>query len=289
MEKTFSITENTHLVLYGAATMGTLYFKKFRSWNLSVTAFIDKRSDELEDFMGLPVFPIDNDELDKKNIVVILAVKNVFEHSRIASKLQRASYEKIIFRPYSALNKSASDSETKLNDIYTLITESQDFNLKDYESIPVIDALLPEKLTEHGIIKKDEKSVTFYLPITMLFCDKKGYELKHQYPILCLKPHINFCSFLLGKQDGEFYTYLNYCIKAAENIGTVKITDSWKKNVISNRSEVFLDMLHKYNVEPDFFINKAVNVIWNDENKYFFHYEFLFKDGKFCNYGKIER
>ena len=61
----------------------------------------------------------------------------------------------------------------------------------------------------------------------------------------------------------------DYCVKAAENTGTVKVTKAWKENVIANQSEIVFDMLHKYNVEPDFFTNKAPTVIWNDEHKYF--------------------
>lgn len=268
MNEMYQIDKHTPLVLYGAATIGTLLYQKYQLWGLNIKAFIDKRADELKNFLSLPVYAIDNDILDKENIVVILAVKNVFEHSRISAKLQKAGYKNIIFRPYNALNNNGSEQEILLNDVYSHVTEDSDFEPELYKRIPFVDANAASTLKEQGVIKREDGNIIFYLPITMLFADKKGVESERQHPVLCLKPHVNFCKFLLGN-GGEVQSLMDYCIKAAKNIGTVEITDAWKENVIANQSEVVLDMLHKYNVEPDFFINKAPNVIWNNERKYF--------------------
>lgn len=267
-QQTFNIDKSTPLVLYGAATMGTLYYKKYKEWGGDVKAFIDKRAGEIKEFLGLPVYDIENDGLDKENVVVILAVKNVFEHSRIAAKLQKAGYKNIIFRPYNSLNNNGSEKEILLNDVYSHITEDIDFEYELYKKIPFVDATATNELKEQGVIKRGNDNIIFYLPITMLFADKKGIETERQHPVLCLKPHVNFCKFLLGN-GGEVESLMDYCIKAAKNIGTVEVTKAWKENVIANQSEVYLDMLHKYNVEPDFFVNKAPSVIWNEDRKYF--------------------
>ena len=269
-EKTnsFNIDKLTPLVLYGAATMGTLYYKKYKEWGLDVNAFIDKRAGEIKEFLGFPVYDIENDVLDKENIVILLAVKNVFEHSRIAKRLYKAGYRKIIFRPYAALNGNGTKDERSLNEVYSALTDADIFDSEKLKKIPALNPCLIPQLEEHGVISKTAESVIFYLPVTMLFSDKKGMNENSQYPLLCLKPHINFVKALLGN-DGETDSYMNYCVTAAKNTGTVKVTEAWKQNVIANRSEVFLDMLHKYNVEPFFFINKAINVIWNKEQGYF--------------------
>lgn len=267
-QQIFFIDKSTPLVLYGAATMGTLYYKKYKEWGLDVNAFIDKRAWEIKEFLGLPVYDIENDGLDKENVVVLLAVKNVFEHSRIAKKLYKAGYKKIIFRPYAALDGKGTKKENLLNDVYSTLTDADVFDLEKLKKIPELNPCPIPLVEEHGVISKSTECVIFYLPVTMLFSDKKGVNEERQYPILCLKPHINFVKALLGN-GGEIDSYMNYCITAAENIGTVKITEAWKQNVIANRSEVFFDMLHKYNIEPDFFINKAINVIWNKERGYF--------------------
>ncbi|MGN0739634.1 MAG: hypothetical protein ACI4LX_05625 [Treponema sp.] len=264
----FFIDKQTPIILYGAATIGTLLYQKYQLWGLNITGFIDKRAEEIKNFIGLPVYAIENEKLDKPNVVVLIAVKNVFEHSRIASRLQKAGYKNVIFRPYNALNGNGSENENLLNEVYSHITEDNSFEFAIYKNIPFIDASSTGTLKEQGIIKKENGKVIFYLPVTMLFTDKKGVETERQHPVLCLKPHVNFCKFILGA-GGEVQSLMDYCVKAAENIGTVKVTEAWKENVIANQSEVYLDMLHKYNVEPDFFINKAPNVIWNNECKYF--------------------
>lgn len=264
----FFIDKSIPVVLYGAATIGTIFYRKYNEWNLNITAFIDKRAEEIKSFIGLPVYSIDNDVLDKKNVVVIIAVKNVFEHSRIASKLQKSGYKKIIYRPYNALNNNGSEQEILLNDIYSHITEDYIFDEKLYAEIPFVEASNSLKLIENGVITKNKGKVTFYLPITMIFKDKKDPELEIQHSILCLKPHYNFARYIIGN-GGEINSLLKYCIEEAEKMQTVKVTEAWKENVIANQSEIYLDMLHKYNVEPEFFINKAPNVIWNNERKYF--------------------
>ncbi len=268
MKQTFSLDKNIPVALYGAATIGTLLYNKYKEWNLNVVAFLDKRADEIESFIGLPCYAIENDALAKQDIVVVVAVKNVFEHSRIATKLQRAGYKKIIYRPYNSLNDNGSSEECCLNEAYTHITEDNFFDASLYKDVPFVDAQASMPLKERGLIKKENGNVTFYLPVTMLFKDKKGVEFERQHSILCLKPHVNFAKFIIGN-GGEVESLLNYCIVEANKMQTVKVTDAWKKNVIANQSEIYLDMLHKLNLEPDFFINRAVNVIWNDERKYF--------------------
>ena len=268
MNQTFSLDTSVPVALYGAATIGTLLYKKYKEWKLNVVAFLDKRADEIESFIGLPCYSVENDILDKQNVVVIVAVKNVFEHSRIATKLQKSGYKRIIYRPYNSLNDNGSPEENCLNGIYSHITEDAFFDAALYKVVPFVDALASIPLKERGVIKKENGNVTFYLPVTMLFKDKKGAELERQHSILCLKPHVNFAKFIIGN-GGEVESLLNYCIVEANKMQTIKVTDAWKKNVIANQSEIYLDMLHKLNLEPDFFINKSVNVIWNDERKYF--------------------
>ena len=266
--QTFAIDNSTPLVLYGAATMGTIYYEKYAGWNLNVTAFIDKRADEIKDFLGLPCYDIENALLEKENVVVIIAVKNVFEHSLIAKKLYKAGYKNLVYRPYAALNGKGTIEENHLNDVYSSLTDAVALQLEHLSEIPVLNPCEMTPLVEHGVILKTADSVTFYLPVSMIFSDKKGENEEKQYPVLCLKPHVNFSKFIIGN-GGESESLMKYCIGAAENTGTVKVTDAWKQNVILNQSEIFLDMLHKYNIEPDFFINKAVNIIWNNERGYF--------------------
>lgn len=263
----FVFNKHSRIVLYGAATIGILLYERLSYGGFNIIGFIDKRADELKDHNGKPVYAI-SDEIDcKEDVIVIVAVKNVFEHSRIAKQLKRNGWRKIIYIPYNSLNGKGSEDEQRLYDIYNIISDSRNRNLIEFE-IPYVNETSSIGISMEGmknIGESGEKIV--YVPSTMLFTDKKNNAV--EFSILLLKPHLNFIKFVFGDDGGEYKTYMDYCISAANKVGDVAITEKWKENVLRNRSEVFTNMFHKLNVDSGFFIENAPNAKWDDKNGYF--------------------
>ena len=129
----YSIDKDEKLYLYGAATIGFLQHNTLSKKGYRILGFIDRRADEIKKFCELPVFRPDDKNLDK-NITVIVSVKNVFEHSRIAKSLNDYGFSKIIYRPYNALNASGDDLETRLYNVYDEILN--DNGITEIRDIP---------------------------------------------------------------------------------------------------------------------------------------------------------
>lgn len=286
-QKEFCLKRTDSVLLYGAATAGSIMLKKLQDAGFHVAGFLDKRADEIRDFYGLKVCEASQSDVFSKESVVIIAVKNVFEHSRIVQILKKYGYYKIIYRPFQSLNAQEESEAAALGRIYDFLLSSPE-KVSEELAVPIINET-NEKLAVQGIINKDT-NITMYVPVSLLFTDKK--EGIYDVPVLCLKPHMNYVRYLLGMEGGEKESYLNYCMNAARCIGEIRITKKWKENVLSNRAEVFTNMHYMMNTSPDFFTKNAPDAVWDDEGK-----KFHLKSGKHrtafllaagCNYVPVK-
>lgn len=254
----------TNIYLYGASSIGKIFCVNLLNNNFRVLGFIDKRADELSLFLGLPVYSLLDDGLNKENVVII-SVKNVFEHSRIAKQLNKLGFQKIIYRPFDVLSGNhASDNNISINNAYSIISEN--YNGSSIIDIPCYNENDCFEDIKMPILDEDGDSLVVPVPVTVLFSDNKNDS--PVYNILCLKSHINFSRFCLGLSNCNCSDYLEYCINAALK-QNLQITESWKQNVISNRVEIFNQMNHKFHTCPSFFVENAPKVVWNKNKHYF--------------------
>ena len=261
----YTFKKESKVALYGAATIGHILNQRLQKQGIDIIGFIDKRAEELVAFDGKPVYAIDNPKIPRDDVIIIIAVKNVFEHSRIAEILHQAGYSKIIYRPYNVLDGGGAADERRLYDVYTLLTEGegdQDF----IEGIPTYAVEKPV-LKNEAIIYQDKEWNFVRLPFTILHTDRArdGMSL----PISFLWPHVSFARYALSMPKGSAEELLGYCMAAGKEIAQIEPTEAWKENVIRSQSEVFLRMNYMYNLHPDFFIQNAPVVKWNEERKLF--------------------
>ena len=258
----FSIDVHTQIILYGAASIGCLIYEKLSRANYNVIAFIDKRGNEIDNLYGLPVYTLDT--VGKlQDAVVIVTVKNVFEHTRIANELIDHGFNKLIFRPYNCVIGDGDEQESIINCAYDLVMENQCGEIKIPQSYRKSSA----KVSNNAILCENDNDITVLLPISLIFCGKRNMNksIKSDMPILFLIPHIKFVKCVLGIEKCNTDLYVRYCESAANKIDQFSITEAWRKNVINNRREVFVKMNHLYDVKPDFFVEQAPYVQWNEK------------------------
>lgn len=262
----FQLDKSVPLILYGAATIGRLLYQYLTGQNFRVMGFMDTRADEIGELCGLPVFSIDDDKVSR-DCVIIIAVKNVFEHERIAAELQRRGYCRLIYRPYEALGGQGNSLERELNEVYDKIADYK--NGKEIPKIVVPMSMRAEqsRMKLSGVISESENRITVYVPVTLVYTDKK--ENEPEYSILFLKSHLKFVRYVLGMEGGSPEDYLSYCMEGARKVGGFRITEAWKRNVVKSRAEVYAQMNHKYDLDRSFFEQQAPMAEWNAERKYF--------------------
>lgn len=267
----FDIDRNTPIIIYGAAGNGLRGYhslKKINNYN--IIGFIDKRSDEIKRQFGLPVWNIDAIlPYNKDMVLVVICIKNVFEHEKIASELIENQYNNIIFKPLQSLMQETKINYTAIDRNYQRIFNDADKNSKyNLESIPKLKNIQVYNYRDYAIISRDGDRVISNIPLSEIYikmsnlnfflCNEDGF-----CNILALVPHINLFQFFNGK-NGNIDDYLKFCISTIPNSkklygngGNIEITSAWLNNIIRNRIIVFNNMSIDVEIDVNYFINYA--------------------------------
>lgn len=258
------------IILYGAASIGNSAFEWFENAGFHVAGYIDKRGNEINSLRDRPVYSIHDEEIerfkDSNKYVVFVSVKNVFEHSSIANLLIRAGFRNIIYRPINVINGGGSKEQRRLYDVYDLISHGEIKSLD--KDIPMTYVLDVHKPISDYVLSREENSIVTMVSVDSLHTDRKGSKTTwFDKPILSLLPHIDFFNYLNGKKDASYNRYMEYCILGAN--GKFNITESWKRNVIKNRSCIYEHMKQSLELESDFFVRNAPNVEWSADKGIF--------------------
>lgn len=272
MKEYFRLYEKP-MIIYGAASIGFTVYKICRELNISVEGFIDKRGEEISELEGIKVYSFESDEIDKmdKDVSVFIAVKDVFEHENIANQLVVKGFHNLIYRPYATLKGKGSNEEKILYAVYDDFMENKLINV----DIPCTSGICKYEYKDCATIHRRDKYRVVYIPIERLFTDMDGridnnrwMQTWRNIPTLALVPHIAFFKWMDRRNDGSYDMYLDFCMRAAEAMGSIKITEAWKENVIKNRANVYYNMNESLERDSDFFIRNAPEARWNNDGHF---------------------
>lgn len=261
----FSINENSNIVIYGAATSGQIVYDILKKNQIDIIAFIDKRADELGELYGKRIVGSIDDigSLAKTDCVVIIAVKNVFEHTKIADKLLKNGINCILYKPYSVLIGEGTDDEKKISECYDYLLSNQPEKLS---YIPKTKDIAVYACKDSALVREEDDYVWARVPVCLIYANKTNEKesIWEDIPVLSMFPHIGlFRDCLCEQAVNGVEDYVAFCCEAAKNTGSVEITERWKENVVSNRVDVFHNMETAYELDKDFFVRNAPMAKWN--------------------------
>jgi hypothetical protein len=269
----FKINRDTPIVIYGAAAAGLRGYFSLKTLNgYNVVGFFDKRANEINSQFDLPVWaPTTDPPFKKENLLVIVCVKNVFEHGKIVNLLTESDYHNIIFLPLETSNKHTGEfGFASISRNYQRIFNDTNPELRyELESIPSINSLEPYHYRDYAVLKKTETSVIVSFPLADIFIQANtSFDMLHNQDMLCnilaLVPHIDLFQLFNGN-GGHADQYLDFCLAGARNVemmygggtGKISVTDSWQKNIIQNRRYVFDAMNRDIEINNNYFIQHA--------------------------------
>lgn len=266
LENKRKLKKEDNIFIYGAATTGAIVYHQLIKKGFKVSGFIDMRADEIDNYYSLPVInmkQLDSDINEKENSVIIIAIKNVFEHEKIARELWNIGYKKLLFRPYKELN---SENQTQgLSYSYDRLINGI-FPVEIYD----IEKFEKKEFVDRAIIYEKDDYVVANIPVFYVYTD--NYANKNiiwgDIPCVGLLPHIGLFRFFNGKDNRFYKEYMKFCREAAERSGGILTSAEWEKSVYNNRLDVFNHMEYMWEFEPDFFVKNAVWAQFN-ENGYF--------------------
>lgn len=268
----YIIEKTDRFILYGAAALGKVFLDILTGAGYSVMGFMDKRCEEISEAHGLPVWNMEKAE-KAQDIIILISIKNVFEHQGIADRLFEQGYKKIIFLPQSCIKGEESNLQN-IYDTYNYILSykgkaSEGLNLQ--RELPLLQEKMQLRFNNTGIINRKDDYVVVNMPIVNLFTAQKKENFNYPWAeqsILSLIPHTALYHYLWGGESDKTQYYIDFCSYGAIGSG-VEMTEGWKKNLISNRLVVLDEMKKSLETDYDFFTRNAPKAVWNQEKRYF--------------------
>lgn len=260
----FTLSRDSHFVLYGAASFGSVLYQSMTAQGVIIDGYIDQRAEEIHQLMDVPVYALADigKHLDVTNVIVILSVKNVFEHTRIAAQLVEYGLYNLLYKPIEVLNGRGTVEERFIDKWYEKVIAGEFPNIR--EVIPSTRCVQLSLSDEQDyILLQEEGQVTVPVPLTCLFQKTDEHTNEEERNILCYFPHIQFFKYLQGDVAADSRYYIDYCREIASELASFKLTDAWERNIIRNRTEIYDKMNQAYSFKRDFFVTGATDATWN--------------------------
>ncbi len=267
MNNIFQITKESSIMLYGALNIGVSLLKALKAADLNVQGFIDRRADEIEHVDGVPVWSPD-DFPGTEETIIIITIKNVFEHVNIVNNLFSKGITNLIYYPYG-YGKVESTEFIKIEMAFNSIINSR------YNGVfPDLDKINPIPQTTHKIMPQysfekyvteyDENSYILKIPVEFIFTEILD-ELNNKTKINILAlPHVNLFSYFSGVEKSSVDRYFEYNKHTMLTQG-FEVTDKWLASNLASRLQVYSEMQRQFVLDPDFFIKNAQDAKWDEE------------------------
>lgn len=267
--KKFSIKKQSEIYLYGAASIGKIVCENLLEKGYSVAGFIDKRADELKTFLDRPVISLSDVSKLDTDAVVVVSVKNVFEHENIVQNLLNENAHNLIFKPKSVLENRATNEEIRIGDIYDAFLEAQEVDLSDINKTYAVSGYYYK---DYALQREDGEACIALIPVPFVYTNDYDPKL-HKWGNVNLFgffTHDEFFRFLSGDKETNMEYYVNdYCAYTATIQKDIEITPQWKTNVVRNRAMIYEQMSLTLELDKEFFVRNAATAKWNTERKYF--------------------
>lgn len=253
------------ILIYGCGDKGIKIKNAIEQCGGEIEAYIDARAKDIPNFQGKKVFsPKEVSDLSFPNdYVIIITIKNVFQHNEIASIFQNKGYHNIIFKPLSILNNTTNNAQ--LFEISAAHETILDNNIIPTKEIPSIAELSLFEFSDQGIIEDNGDELKVYLPSDLFYLkDKKEFGIWKDSNMMCTSPIVDM---YIGFRECSPQYYENsinefvdkHAIPIAISNG-MTITADWKDHVIDGRKDVYYSMQTKKMMDPFFFVRHCVSV-----------------------------
>ena len=239
--------------------------------NIDVHAFIDKRADEIIQIKGIPVYFSEISSIENKDeYLVIVAVKNVFDHEEIVDLLKINGFFNILYRPLMIIEGGKESNLLRINELYTVFFEGI---LEDKLEIPVIKEKRKNIFKDESFITNlDDGCRLFYIPMELAYTDKpknSSFNSWRDLNIHTVITYFNLYDLFEGKDKSTGEIYIEFCKKSALSVGNTSISKRWEENVFRNRHMIYKKLSENLNLDVDFFKRNAPEVTWNESKGYF--------------------
>lgn len=252
--------KDKYIYIYGAGSAGAELLSILMANNMNVLGFIDRRKN-IENYRQLEVinlFNLKEKIKEKDEVVIIISVRNVFDHNAIAKELFDFGFKNIIFKPNEILKNVECNSVLTINAAYDELFGEKKVSNNCIDSIKTIKRIISR---DEGYIQEKEDLIFAYIPFELLFTNNNGTEWGNinfsTYISIKLFQAIKECNNNIVSVIDDYV--LNFSEKISRDYG-MKIDKEWRNNVIQGRIDIFYEMEKKLDRDYDFFVQNCASV-----------------------------
>lgn len=267
----FELDNSKQYVLYGVGGDALKLSCIFAKDGINFIGYIDKRAKSLGKVNGKPVWNLDDLELlekNSKNIVVIITIKNVFEHTSIAQTLAQHDLKQVVYKPLPVLQGSQNCDLIAISEAYDSFVV--------YLKPPMGKVLQKVRLGIEYIWKDSLKiceknnKIFAWVPAELIY----NYEHADAYENLSMPsmfPLLGLYRLFLGEQDEDkdaIEDFFVYASEWAKNSGLL-VNDELKKSWLESRRAAFERMQQIVEYDFNFFVRNAPEVRYGNKGKFY--------------------
>lgn len=267
--KSFSLSMDSNIVLYGAGYLGKSICKNLQDQGYSVWGFIDANADSIRFVEKISVYSVEDikkkvlsGELDC-NSIVIICLQNGLQHEIVANKMYLLGLENIIFLPMN-LNICL----TKQSVFRKCFRKVIRFQFEAIKNIPKYK--ISDNQDRFIVIDEDDDEIIFWCPVQYLKIATKaiidtrmqkelvsGRNILYKYADLEIQscaPYLELMKWLSGDKDADIDLYLD----AMGRVGQFQ-----RRKLLEDRKQLFEIYQHEYQYNMPFFMESPAMAVWN--------------------------
>lgn len=262
----FKIDRTKQFIIYGAGGDGIKLSSVLTKGDVNIWGYIDARAESIGYIGNSQVYTLQKAaEIinDKENYIVVLTMKNLFEHSSIARKLAKVGFTQIIYKPAEVLIGIADDDQKRIGETYDqlILQKNVSFGME----IKKTNAELKINCKDNFLIALNENKITAWLPEELIY----NYDdLQDAYGCLNMSsffPLVELYRFFMGqyKEKNKIKEVVdNFIFYSMEWMKKNKINfnNELKKSLIYSRNKVFSEMQRLFEIDQNFFVRNAPSV-----------------------------
>ena len=271
MSNTFRLNKQKQYLIYGVGGDGLKLASIFEENKYQLLGFIDQRALELNTVKDKPVWR--KDDLEKfvecaENIVIIITIKNVFEHTMIAQELAKKGFSQCVYKPLIILQGSKDSELEKVSKAHDSFV--REGNIPD--ELELVKVSYEYKMTYKDtlMIREENGNVLVWMPSELLYNYREGIEYAN-ISMPTFFPLVELYQLFMGEHHENAEKILNnfyrYSSEWAHRMG-VEVTDSLKKSWLTSRYKVYVQMKSMCEYDFDYFFRHAPEVALGAKGKF---------------------
>ena len=251
------------ILIYGAGSLGMRCNGILKTAGIDVEAYIDKRADTFTECAGRKILRIEelNGFEHKEEYCIIVAIRNVFEHSQLVLQFYDMGFRFFIYKPVTVLQGRA-------NEVYESISRAYDC---------MMDRLL---VPDEPVFQYEKEKIFTLKDGAQIACNREGYRKVYLSAELLFSNVLadtiwserNFITSYIGvdlyrafqaggqKLNDSIENYVERFAKPGALENHLDVSGEWASILIGSRLAVYNEMCNRMAVSPAFFVDNCTTV-----------------------------